>query len=139
MDVLETGETFADEVATIRANWDRYDFFYLHYKYTDTTGEDGNFSAKVDSIELVDRSLPDLLALGPDVIAVTGDHSTPSLLKVHSWNPVPFMLRSRYEIPDQVEQFTERDCQRGTLGRFHAREVMLLLMGNALKLDKYGA
>lgn len=139
MDVLETGETFADEIAAMRANWDSYDFFYLHYKYTDTTGEDGNFAAKVQAIEAVDRGLPDLLALRPDVVAITGDHSTPSILKGHSWNPVPFLLRSRYEVPDQVERFTERDCQRGTLGRFHAREVMLLLMGNALKLDKYGA
>lgn len=139
MEVLETGETFADEVATIRSNWDRYDFFYLHYKYTDTTGEDGNFAAKVEAIERVDRGLPDLLSLNPDVIAITGDHSTPALLKGHSWNPVPFLMRSRYEVPDQVERFTERDCQRGTLGRFHALQVMLMLMGNALKLEKYGA
>lgn len=139
MDVLPTGDKFADEVETVRANWANYDFFYVHYKYTDTTGEDGDFMAKVLAVEEVDRSLPDLLALSPDVIAVTGDHSTPSLLRSHSWNPVPFMLRSRYEIPDRVEQFTERACQQGTLGRFQAQQVMLMLMGNALKLEKYGA
>jgi 2,3-bisphosphoglycerate-independent phosphoglycerate mutase len=139
MDVLATGETFADEVATVRANWASYDYIFLHYKYTDTTGEDGAFDRKVQVIEEVDRSLPDLLALRPDVIAVTGDHSTPSLLQTHSWNPVPFMLRSPYEIPDSVEQFTERACQRGTLGRFPAQQIMLMLMANALKLEKFGA
>ena len=139
MEVLPTGETFADEIATVRQNWQKYDYFYIHFKYTDTTGEDGNFADKVGVIEEVDRVLPDLLALNPDVIAITGDHSTPSLLQSHSWNPVPFLLRSRYEIPDEVEQFTERACQRGTLGRFPAQQVMLLLMGNALKLEKFGA
>jgi 2,3-bisphosphoglycerate-independent phosphoglycerate mutase len=139
MDVLSTGESFADEVATVRENWNNYDFFYLHFKYTDTTGEDGNFAGKVQVIEEVDRALPDLLALKPDVIAITGDHSTPSVLRAHSWNPVPFLLRSRYEIPDVVEQFTEKACQRGTLGRFPAQQAMLMLMGNALKLEKFGA
>ncbi|MBX6771210.1 MAG: 2,3-bisphosphoglycerate-independent phosphoglycerate mutase [Chloroflexi bacterium] len=139
MDVLPTGETFADEVETVRTHWAQYDFFFVHFKYTDTTGEDGDFTAKVLAIEEVDRALPDLLALGPDVIAVTGDHSTPSLLRAHGWQPVPFMLRSRYEVPDDVQEFTERACQRGTLGRFPARDVMLLLMANALKLEKYGA
>ncbi|HLG50466.1 MAG TPA: 2,3-bisphosphoglycerate-independent phosphoglycerate mutase [Chloroflexota bacterium] len=139
MEVLPTGETFADEVETVRRHWAQYDFFFVHFKYTDTTGEDGDFTAKVLAIEEVDRALPDLLALGPDVIAVTGDHSTPSLLRAHGWQPVPFMLRSRYEVPDDVQEFTERACQRGTLGRFPARDVMLLLMANALKLEKYGA
>lgn len=139
MDVLPTGETFAEEVATVRQNWANYDFFYIHYKYTDTTGEDGDFTAKVLAIEEVDQAIPDLLALSPDVIAVTGDHSTPALLRSHGWQPVPFMLRSRYEVPDAVEQFTERACQRGTLGRFPAVQVMLMLMANALKLEKYGA
>jgi 2,3-bisphosphoglycerate-independent phosphoglycerate mutase len=139
MDVLETGETFADEVETVRENWADYDFFFLHFKYTDTTGEDGNFDAKVQVIQEVDRSIPDLLSLNPDAIAVTGDHSTPSLLRAHSWNPVPFMLRSQYEVPDDVEQFTEHACQRGTLGRFQAIHVMPMLMANALKLEKFGA
>jgi len=139
MDVLPTGTTFADEIATVKENWEKYDFFYIHFKYTDTTGEDGDQMAKILAIEEVDRQLPELLALKPEVIAITGDHSTPAILKSHSWNPVPFLLRSSYEIPDQVEQFTERACQRGTLGRFPAREVMLQLMANALKLEKYGA
>jgi 2,3-bisphosphoglycerate-independent phosphoglycerate mutase len=139
MDVLTTGETFAEEVKTIAENWDRYDYFFLHYKYTDTTGEDGDFDAKVRAIEEVDRSLPDLLALKPDVICITGDHSTPSLLRQHSWNPVPFLLRGAFEIADDVDQFTEKACQKGTLGRFPAQQAMLMLMGSALKLEKFGA
>jgi 2,3-bisphosphoglycerate-independent phosphoglycerate mutase len=139
MDVLTTGESFADEVRTIAEQWDRYDFFFLHYKYTDTTGEDGNFEAKVAAIEEVDRSLPNLLSLKPDVLCVTGDHSTPSLLRQHSWNPVPFLLHAAYEIADDVEEFTEKACQKGTLGRFPAQQAMLLMMGNALKLEKFGA
>jgi 2,3-bisphosphoglycerate-independent phosphoglycerate mutase len=139
MDVLTTGESFADEVKTIAENWDRYDYFFMHYKYTDTTGEDGSFDAKVQAIEEVDRSLPDLLALQPDVISVTGDHSTPSRLRQHSWHPVPFMLRGAHEIPDNVEEFSEKACQKGTLGRFPAQQAMLMMMANALKLEKFGA
>ena len=139
MDVLATGETIADEIATIQENWVNYDFFFLHYKYTDTTGEDGNFDAKVRAIETVDQALPSLLALRPDAIAITGDHSTPSVLRAHSWNPVPFMLHSPYEVPDAVEQFNERACQFGTLGRFLAQSAMPMLMANALKLEKFGA
>jgi 2,3-bisphosphoglycerate-independent phosphoglycerate mutase len=139
MDVLTTGETFADEVRTVTENWDRYDYFFIHYKYTDTTGEDGDFGAKIRAVEEVDRSLPDLLALKPDAIAVTGDHSTPGRLRQHSWHPVPFMLRGAYEIADDVDRFSEKACQKGTLGRFPAQQVMLMLMGNALKLEKFGA
>lgn len=139
MDVLTTGESLADEFATIRKNWESYDFFFVHYKYTDTTGEDGSFEGKVKAIEEVDRALPDLLSLRPDAIAITGDHSTPSRLRAHSWHPVPFLLRSPHEIPDDVDQFSERSCQSGTLGRFPAQSVMPMLLANALKLEKFGA
>lgn len=139
MSVLETGGSFADEIATLKESWAGYDFFFLHYKYTDSNGEDGNFAGKVAAIQEVDRQLPEILALKPDVIAVTGDHSTPALLKMHSWHPVPFMLRSRYVIPDRVDRFSERDCAQGSLGRFPSKEAMTLLMANALKLQKYGA
>ncbi len=139
MEVLPTGGTLADEIATLREHWDRHDFFFLHYKPTDTNGEDGNFGGKVAAIQEVDRLLPGVLALKPDVFAVTGDHSTPALLKVHSWHPVPFALRSAYLVPDEVDRFSERACGRGSLGRFPSQEVMLHLMGNALKLQKYGA
>ena len=139
MEVLPTGSTFAEEVATLKQHWADHDFFFLHYKPTDTNGEDGNFAGKVAAIQEVDRLLPDILALKPDVIAVTGDHSTPALLKAHSWHPVPFALRSAYVIPDQVDRYSERACGRGTLGVFPSQAAMRLMMANALKLQKYGA
>ncbi len=139
MTVLPTGSTFADEVRTMREHWAEHDFFFIHYKHTDSTGEDGNFAAKVAAVEEVDRALPGILALKPDVIAVTGDHSTPSRLRAHSWHAVPFMLRSEWVVKDGVDHFSERACARGSLGRFPAQEVMLHLMSHALKLQKYGA
>lgn len=139
MKVLPTGTTLADEIATLRVHWANHDFFFVHYKPTDTSGEDGDFGGKVAAIQEADRLLPDILALNPDVIAVTGDHSTPAILKVHSWHPVPFALRSAYVVPDEVDRFSERACGRGVLGRFPSQEAMLLLMANALKLQKYGA
>ncbi len=139
MKVLPTGSTFADEVKTLKEHWSEHDFFFVHFKYTDSTGEDGNFVGKVAAVEEVDRALPSILDLKPDVIAVTGDHSTPSRLRAHSWHPVPFMLRSEWVIKDEVDHFSERACARGSLGRFPSQEVMLHLMAHALKLQKYGA
>jgi 2,3-bisphosphoglycerate-independent phosphoglycerate mutase len=116
-----------------------YDFFFVHFKSTDSRGEDGNFEAKVRAIEELDNALPKLLTLNPDVLIVTGDHSTPAVLARHSWHPVPFMLRSRWCFPDSVTEFSERACLEGGLGRFPAVEIMPLAMANALKLDKFGA
>src|SRR4030042_3230540 len=117
MESLETGEGIADEFKTLKKNYERFDFFFLHIKKTDSYGEDGNFEKKVEIIEEVDRCIPDLLALNPDVIAVTGDHSTPALLKGHSWHPNPFILYSPYERVDDVTEFAEAACARGGLGR----------------------
>ena len=139
MEVLETGGSFADEVTTLEENWSKYDFFFVHQKYTDSNGEDGNFAGKVAAIEEVDRSLPRILALKPDVIAVTADHSTPAVLKAHSWHPVPLLLGSQYGIADDADRFTERACARGYLGRIRSKELMQLLMGYAQKLQKFGA
>ncbi|MBI2862092.1 MAG: 2,3-bisphosphoglycerate-independent phosphoglycerate mutase [Chloroflexi bacterium] len=139
MDVLDGAENFAQEVALLKDNYDRYDFFYLHYKPADSAGEDGDFQRKARMLEEADRLLPEVVGLNPDVLAVTGDHSTPSAMAAHSWHPVPFMLRSRWIAPDGFERFTERALSRGSLGRFPALEVMPLLMAHALKLTKYGA
>ena len=139
MDALDAGHNMAEQVETIRRHWDEYTFFFLHYKYTDSTGEDGNFPAKVAAIEALDRDLPAILGLGADVVAVTGDHSTPSVLKAHSWHPVPLMVRSAYTISDSVARFTERACAGGALGRSLGQELMPMLMANALKLAKFGA
>jgi 2,3-bisphosphoglycerate-independent phosphoglycerate mutase len=139
MEILETGETIQDEVATLKKYFDRYDFFYLHFKKPDMAGEDGNFKAKVKAIEEIDRLLPSILRMKPDVLVVTGDHSTPALLKGHSWHPNPILLYSKYVRPDGIRRFTERQCQRGQLGRFQAVDVIPLMLANGLKLKKFGA
>ena len=139
MEVLKTGDTFAEEIQTLRDHFASYDFFYLHYKKTDSYGEDGNFEMKVKSIEEVDRHIPELMSLGAGVFAITGDHCTPSALKAHSWHPSPFLLHSKYCGTDVAGRFTERECARGVLGKFHAVEEMTLMLANALKLKKYGA
>lgn len=142
MDVLPVeGEedALAGKVAALKANWSKYDFFYFHVKKTDSTGEDGNFPEKVHKIELFDALLPELLALKPDVICITGDHSTPSKLATHSWHPVPLLIRSNWGRRDPAQRFTEDESLKGSLGRRRGTEVMPLLMANALKLQKYGA
>ena len=139
MEILETGESIQDEVATLKKYFDRYDFFYLHFKKPDMAGEDGNFKAKVKAIEEIDRIVPSILKMKPDVLVVTGDHSTPVLLKGHSWHPNPILLYSEYIRPDSIRRFTERQCQRGQLGRFQAMDVIPLMLANGLKLKKFGA
>jgi 2,3-bisphosphoglycerate-independent phosphoglycerate mutase len=139
MELLRTGKTMQDELDTLRENWDRYEFFFVHFKYTDSAGEDGDFDRKVKVIEEVDQLIPSILQLGPDVLAITGDHSTPAVLKGHSWHPVPFLLYSKWCLPDEADRFTERAARKGSLGHFHASEAMGLMLANALKLLKYGA
>jgi 2,3-bisphosphoglycerate-independent phosphoglycerate mutase len=139
MEILETGSTIEDEFQTLRQNYTGYDFFFLHIKGTDAAGEDGDFDRKVRIIEEVDKALPSLIAFSPDVIVVTGDHSTPALLKAHSWHPLPVLLYSKWCRPDRVNEFSEVACISGGLGRLPATEIMPLAMANALKLDKFGA
>lgn len=139
MDVLDAGQSLGDQVATLKKAWADYDFFFLHYKYTDSTGEDGNFPAKVQMIERLDKAIPDVRDLGPDVLIVTGDHSTPSKLRSHSWHPVPTVLVAETCRTDDCEEYTERACLRGGLGQFEAKHLMLLAMAHAGRFGKYGA
>jgi 2,3-bisphosphoglycerate-independent phosphoglycerate mutase len=138
MEVLEEGEGIAGEFEALRENWSAHDFFFVHIKATDAAGEDGDFERKSGVIEEVDARIPVVLDLGPDALAVTGDHATPARLKSHSWHGVPFLLHSPYTLPT-AENFGERPCAGGTLGVFPADEIMGLLMGHALKLNRYGA
>jgi len=139
MKVLPTGVTIEDELNTLHEHYDDYDFFFIHVKKTDSYGEDGNFDAKVGVIEEVDSLLPRITDLQPDVIVVTGDHSTPALLQSHSWHPVPILLYSKWCRPDRVKEFAESECHSGGLGRFLSMEIMPTAMAHALKLAKYGA
>jgi len=139
MEVLKAGMTVGDEFETLKKYWNDYDFFYIHIKKTDSYGEDGNFEEKVKVIEEVDRNIPKLLALNPDVVVVTGDHSTPCLMKSHSWHPVPYMIRSKFVRKGASEKFDEFECARGVLGTFYAVDSMMLMLAHAQRLEKYGA
>ena len=139
MQVLPGGESITEQLNSLHRYYADYDFFFVHFKSTDARGEDGDFRAKVQSIEELDNALPSLLNLDPEVLIITGDHSTPATLAMHSWHPVPFMLKSKWCRPDNVAEFSERACLAGGMGRFPATEIMPLAMANALKLDKFGA
>jgi 2,3-bisphosphoglycerate-independent phosphoglycerate mutase len=141
MDVIEfAGERPEDEFAAVRDNWASYEFFFIHIKATDSRGEDGDFDGKAAVIESVDRALPGLLELRPDVLAVTGDHSTPARLRTHSWHPVPFLLWAPETIrQDGSQAFGESACMHGGLGTFQATSVMPLLLAHAQRLNKFGA
>ncbi|HZA24243.1 MAG TPA: 2,3-bisphosphoglycerate-independent phosphoglycerate mutase [Dehalococcoidia bacterium] len=138
MKIIPTGRTFADEVETLYQNFAAHDFFFIHYKPADAAGEDGNFDAKVKTLEDLDTFIPRIRELDPDVFMVAGDHSTPSIMAAHSWHPVPFMLNSRLTKGDGVAGFNERDCRQGSIGRIPATNVMLLAMSHAGKLIKFG-
>jgi len=139
MDVLKTGDTIASEIETLREHWDDYDFFFFHVKKTDSYGEDGNFDGKVHVIEEADEALNDILALKPDVVLISGDHSTPWALKAHSWHEVPVLLWSEYIRPDSVDAFGERPCMQGGLGHICHPDMVPLMMANAGRLTKFGA
>jgi 2,3-bisphosphoglycerate-independent phosphoglycerate mutase len=139
MDALPFCTDLDDEVRALAANYDRFDFFFVHYKETDRAGEDGDFEGKVAALEELDRRIPAFLELQPDVFIVTGDHSTPAVLKGHSWHPVPVLLWSRWAHHDGVKRFTERECTAGSLGRMRAVDLMALTMAHALRLKKFGA
>ena len=139
MDVLPTGDTIEDEVETLKANWEDYDFFFFHVKKTDSYGEDGNFDARVEVIEHVDHVLPDILALAPDAIVISGDHSTPAKLKSHSWHELPVLLWANDIRPDQVTAFGERPCMLGGLGHVRHVDLLPLAMAYSGRLKRYGA
>jgi 2,3-bisphosphoglycerate-independent phosphoglycerate mutase len=140
MRVLDLGgETLDDEFAALEAHWDEFDFFYLHVKQTDTAGEMGDFDGKVQAIEDVDAQLPRLLMLRPEVIIIGGDHSSPAILRSHSWHPVPLLLHSKSARAGGSATFGERACAQGSLGMVRATDVMPLALAHAGRLAKFGA
>ncbi|MFC2013023.1 2,3-bisphosphoglycerate-independent phosphoglycerate mutase [Chloroflexota bacterium] len=139
MKVLETGPSIEEEFITLKQHYNNFDFFFFHVKGTDSAGEDGDYDRKVAVIEEFDGALSSLMGLNPDVIVVTGDHSSPATFRGHSWHPVPTLLYSRWCRPDKVSGFSEFACLGGGLGRFPATQIMPLAMANALKLTKFGA
>lgn len=141
MDLIQGLTNLEGQLDALANLWTEYDFFFIHYKYTDSRGEDGDFDAKVSEIEKVDRIIPRILDLGPNVLVVTGDHSTPSALRSHSWHPVPVLLwapGTTRTNPD-VTGFGESQCLRGALGQFRATHLMNLVTAHALRQAKYGA
>jgi 2,3-bisphosphoglycerate-independent phosphoglycerate mutase len=139
MTVLPDVSNLEQEFQALAENFPRYDFFFLHVKQTDSRGEDGNFDGKVAVIEEVDRYIPRARALKPDVLVVTGDHSTPAKLASHSWHPLPVILHSQYCLIDSVKKFDEVSCICGALGRMRSVELMPLALANARRLTKFGA
>jgi len=139
MKIIEGAETLDDEIRLFKENFHHHDFFFIHVKKTDSAGEDGNFKEKIKAIEEFDKKLTKILRLHPDVIVITGDHSTPSILKSHSWHPVPLLIYSKYCRPDANKNFGESHCLRGGLGIINAQNIMSLALANALKLEKFGA
>jgi len=140
MDVLKVkGMNLEDEINTLKDNYNNYEFFYLHIKETDVAGEDGNFEMKVRAIEKFDSLLPEIMNLKPDVLAITGDHSTPVVFKKHSWHPVPLLIYSKNCFRDGFQRFTERNCINGSIGTMPMQHLMSLLLAHASKLEKFGA
>jgi len=139
MEVVPAGEAPGDAFAVAAARWRDHDYFFLHIKGTDMAGEDGNFDAKVGVIEAVDRVLPSLLALEPDVLCITGDHSTPVPARGHTWHPVPVLVRAALCGADGAPRFHEKTARAGSLGVLESRDLIAILLANAGRLDKYGA
>jgi 2,3-bisphosphoglycerate-independent phosphoglycerate mutase len=139
MDVGPVAEADEGNVAVLAEHFDAYDFFFVHFKYADSRGEDGDFAAKVKAIEAVDRLIPGIEALEPDVLIVGGDHSTPAGYRAHSWHPVPVLIRSKWTRGVEAAGFGERYCRQGELGIFPARHLMTLALAHAGRLAKFGA
>ena len=139
MDKIEGPQTIAEQFERYLTDYDKYDFFFIHYKYTDKAGEDGNFAGKKKAIEDLDAALPILLRKKPTVLAITGDHSTPCALKGHSWHPQPLLLCSPVSGSDKLDRFTETGANSGSLGIFKAKHLIRLMQANAKMFDKFGA
>jgi len=139
MEVIDVESGVKPEFHKVKELWEKYDFFFVHIKYTDSFGEDGKFNEKVSVIEDVDKNLGMLLDLKPDVFAITADHSTPATYKAHSWHPVPILLSSKWSRSTGIKKFCEKELLHGTLGKIYSLDLMPLLLAHSEKLVKFGA
>jgi len=139
MTVLGIPKNFTEEVALLEKEYANHDFFFVHFKGTDTAGHSGDFAAKVEQLEIADAMIPRIEALRPEVLVVTGDHSTPCIHKEHTWHPVPTLVRSPLALPSTGAAFTEKSLMAGDLGLFHATDLMPLVLAHASRLKKFGA
>ena len=139
MKKIEGPQTIQEQCERYVSEYDRYDYFFIHYKYTDKAGEDGNFEAKKKAVEDFDAALPILLGKKPDVLVITGDHSTPCALKGHSWHPQPVLLHSPFSGSDKLDRFSETGANMGSLGVFEAKFLIRYMQANARMFDKFGA
>lgn len=139
MQLADPTNTIEEEIHSLKANYNNYNFFFIHIKYTDSRGEDGQFDEKVKVIEQVDSFIPQICTLNPDVLVVTGDHSTPAIMAGHSWHPVPVLLSAANCRQDPVTTFGERACIAGGLGRMQMKYIISAALAHAGKLQKYGA
>jgi len=133
------GFSIKDEIDVLRKNYKNFDFIYLHIKKTDSYGEDGDFMNKLKVIEEFDSYLPEILSLNFDVLCITGDHSTPTIMKSHSFHPVPLLIHSPFVFKGLSERFTEKECLKGELGIIKGEDIISLLLAHSKKLKKYGA
>ncbi len=140
MEILEVkGNSIEDELLILKNAWEDFDFFFFHIKKTDSYGEDGAFGEKVKIIEAFDALLPEFISFPECVICITGDHSTPCIMKSHSWHPVPTLIYSPYVLGGLSERFTEKECLKGELGIFPSIKLMPLLLAHSERLKKFGA
>ncbi len=139
MKKIEGPQTISEQFERYIAEYDNFDYFFIHFKYTDKYGEDGNFEAKKKAVEEFDAALPIFLKKMPDVVAITGDHSTPAPMKGHSWHPQPVLLHSKYSGSDKLQRFTETGANQGSLGIIESKYLIRLMMANAKMFDKFGA
>jgi 2,3-bisphosphoglycerate-independent phosphoglycerate mutase len=139
MDIIENIQDLGQQMETLKKIWGDYNYFFIHHKYTDSKGEDGDFQAKVKEIEKVDSIIPVLRALKPDVLIVTGDHSTPAKMKGHSGHPIPFLIQADNIRPDGITKFGERECRKGIWGILKSTTLIQLALSYSDKMIKYGA
>ena len=138
MEIAETPTSNEQTVEKLETSFGNHDFYFLHFKDTDTRGHDEDFSGKMAAIEEIDSMIPRIMNLNPDVLVITGDHATPTLLGEHSWHHVPTMIHSKWTRPSS-DTFGETSCRTGELGVLHGIDLMPLVLAHSLRLNKYGA